>query len=210
MALPLDSWWWASALYLGLSAVASYPYQREDSFLLYPDPLDDSEDAARPCQDRDQDQALRWDKLFIAMENAEMKQNIMLHALNDVLAPDVRALHAEVRNTLRATANASAAPKVVAERQQEELATAHLLMRLEEAGQKQLGQVHLLLEGVMERLEALEDILRQQSPPKPNPEDPRDPVELPGREEATPSAGIENAILTNELEFSQGGASPFL
>ncbi|XP_030043357.1 uncharacterized protein LOC115457845 [Microcaecilia unicolor] len=184
MVLPLSSWWCVSAVCLGLSSVSAYPYQREDHFLFYPDSYEDNTDSDDP----DQDQALRWDKLFIAMENTEMKQNMILHSLNEVLAPGLQSLRYEFQ------ANDSAGLEKVMKNQQEELATVGSVLMLEEAGQEQLVQMHLLLEGIWARLKIVENILTQQphpNIPEPRTEVPTDANGLPERAEA------ENATLTS-------------
>ncbi|XP_061099716.1 pentraxin-related protein PTX3-like [Conger conger] len=50
--------------------------------------------SAAPCQSQE---ASRWDKLFIALEDSHMRQNMLLHSLDAVVGAELRALAGDLR-----------------------------------------------------------------------------------------------------------------
>ncbi|XP_035277172.1 pentraxin-related protein PTX3-like [Anguilla anguilla] len=90
----------AGCLLLCCRAALGY---EEDYAVAYDDsyfneiPVDGEREAGPTDTPWQAEEASRWDKLFIMMEDSQMRQNMLLHSLDTVVGAELRALGAELR-----------------------------------------------------------------------------------------------------------------
>ncbi|XP_048380164.1 pentraxin-related protein PTX3-like [Stegostoma tigrinum] len=82
-----------------LCCLAGYEYQGDDNFLFYTDSLEDSHQAEAEACLCHKDLS-RLDKVFVMLEDSQMRQNMLLHSVDEVLAAELRAMRSEVQQAL--------------------------------------------------------------------------------------------------------------
>uniref|UniRef100_UPI00398E8985 pentraxin-related protein PTX3-like n=1 Tax=Pristiophorus japonicus TaxID=55135 RepID=UPI00398E8985 len=129
--------------------VAAFSLSADDNFLLYPDSFEDSreeEDETCTCR-KDLSQ---WDKTFVMLEDSQMRQSMLLHAVEETLAGQVEALRSELGRALAHRGLACPADPAAAR-------LAKLWELRHEGTAKRLQEVFLLVLGLHNRLGALEE-----------------------------------------------------
>ncbi|XP_078393554.1 pentraxin-related protein PTX3-like [Cetorhinus maximus] len=159
-----------------LTFAAGYLYRRDENFLLYPDSLEDSsETEAEPCPCRKD--LSRWDKAFVMLEDSQMRQNMLLHSVNGILADELKGIRSEVR---RALANSIGA-QGPARQHPADITSTRLAKLLElrhegtvkwhQESAKKLQEVFLLVLGLHDRLGVLEGQLEKPGPSRAKPDE---------------------------------------
>ncbi|XP_043542510.1 pentraxin-related protein PTX3-like [Chiloscyllium plagiosum] len=144
-----------------LHRLAGYQHQEDDNFLFYTDTLEDSlqaEAEACPCRK----DLSHWDKAFVMLEDSQMRQNMLLHSVDQVLAGELRAVRSEVQKALAEGSEV----RGHAHHRLKDTASARLAKLLEQAREgalkwqlehtNKLKEVFLLVLGLYERLEMLD------------------------------------------------------
>ncbi|GCB84807.1 hypothetical protein scyTo_0025427 [Scyliorhinus torazame] len=127
------------------------------NLLCYPNPTAD------PCPCRKD--LLHWDKAFVMLEDSQMRQNMLLHSVDGILAGELKGMRSEVRRGLADTAGACGLGRA----RVGDVASTRLAKLVEQQHQgtvkwhqenaKKLQEVFLLLLGLHDRLGGLEDQL---------------------------------------------------
>ncbi|XP_064408968.1 pentraxin-related protein PTX3-like isoform X1 [Latimeria chalumnae] len=173
--------------------------EQEDNFLLYPELYEDvvEEGESHPCP---ADRA-RWDKMFVMLEDSQMRQNMLLSSVDDLLAPEVQTLRLDVQcfpQAFHGACNSATqrASEHIADRLNKKLNVLQTsLLQVQERQRKGLSQLTLLMEGMVKQLVAIETAMKTPSPA-------RTPSEVMGLEDLKGDfVGLANRLQQTQADL---------
>ncbi|XP_067883800.1 pentraxin-related protein PTX3-like [Heterodontus francisci] len=149
--------------------VAGRVVKEDDNFMLYSDWLDDShEEEAESCPCRNE--LSHWDKAFVMLEDSQMRQNMLLHSVDETLAGELKAMRSELHRALAqptgTCGHAHHHPADTASARLTKLAELRHegMVKWQQENAKKLQEVFLLVLGVHDRIGAPEEQLENAGP----------------------------------------------